>query len=347
MLESRERMAMEFVGYMCVGLVFFLFTPITLATISITRLQTLREFVPLFDTIVTTYPEIHRFWDGMMGSFILNLVMGLVPTIFGLIFRNCFALKSELWRQQFVQRWYFYFLIVFVLLVTAIGASLALVYLELAKNPASSFSLLAESLPGASQFYLKFFMFQWACEALQLTRHSILGKFLVYRVWHDQESSRELAGAEDQDYDGIGARSARLTLMFVIALVFCTVSPLVCPLAFLHFCLCRATYGYLLIFAEERKRDLGGVFWCTQMKQVQQGMFFYVCLMVGILYERADSYVPGLVAAGSFAVLVPCHLYFQQLAPETLPLEEAAASDTNRPQEARRGSYAQPELSGL
>lgn len=349
MQEKPERLVMEFTGHILVGMVFFLFTPLTLAIISITRLKTLRKYVPLFNMIVTKYPEIHAFWDGMVGSGILSLVMGFVPTIFSLIFKYFFCLKSELWRQQRVQRWYFYFLVIFVLLITAVGASLAMVYLELFEDPARIFKLLADSLPGASQFYLKFMMFQWAAETLQLARHVVLVKFLLYRMVHEEDRARLLSEPEDQDYQGIGARSARLTLMLVIALVFSTISPLVCPLAIVHFLLCRAVFSYLLIFAEGKKNDLGGVFWCTQMQHVQQGMFCYVALMVGVLLERAKTPIPGLIAAGTLVVMVPCYIYSRNLAWETLPFEEVEDCDTT-PQtttsQASRTSYEQPELRG-
>mmetsp|Transcript_44248 Transcript_44248/g.137241 ORF Transcript_44248/g.137241 Transcript_44248/m.137241 type:complete len:520 (+) Transcript_44248:182-1741(+) len=342
------RIGKEFAGYLCISGLFISFMPITIGIISITRLKTLQQLIPLFDMIVRRYPRMHAFWDGMMGSLIMNLAIGFVPTILVLIFRGFFVLKSEAWCQQRVQRWYFYFQVIFVLLFTAVGSSLALVYLELIEDPARIFLLLASSLPGASHFYLKYFMLQWAVESMILTRYMILLKFIVFRRAHGDVQARELSEPEDQDYEGIGARSARLTLLLVLALVFSTISPPICLLSLVHFGLCRLSYGYLLVFAESRKPDSGGAIWVAQLKHLQQGLFLFVAIMVGILLARAESTRPGLFAASSFGLLFGSHLRFRGINWELLPLEEAATWDLQRPTpEAPAGAYRQPELAGL
>merc|ERR1740138_683466 len=108
---------------------------------------------------------------------------------------------------------------------------------------------------------------------------------------HEPEEKRnkiahDLAEPEDQDYYGMGSRSARFTIMLVISIVFCTLSPLMLVLAFINFAFCRIAYGYLFNFAEIVKADLGGPFFVSQLKHIQQCLFIYITLMAGVLFYR-------------------------------------------------------------
>lgn len=42
-------------------------------------------------------------------------------------------------------------------------------------------------------------------------------------------------------------------------------------LGWLCFVVCRTVHGFLFVEVEQRKADLGGVFWVTSLEQVQQG----------------------------------------------------------------------------
>merc|ERR1719329_1149503 len=99
-----------------------------------------------------------------------------------------------------------------------------------------------------------------------LLRYVQWGKFKMFETLnrHEPEEARgkiahDLAEPEDQDYYGMGSRSARFTIMLVIAIVFCTLSPLMTVLALINSGLCRLFYGYLFNYAETVKSDLGGV----------------------------------------------------------------------------------------
>merc|ERR1719323_2372673 len=103
-------------------------------------------------------------------------------------------------------------------------------------------------------------VFNWGTLALNLTRYFNVFKFLTLSSVCREERARELAEPEDQDWYGFGGRSARFTESMVIGLLFCSLSPLIILLTLVNFAICRAVYGYLLVFAETRKSDLGGYF---------------------------------------------------------------------------------------
>merc|ERR1719387_2915054 len=116
--------------------------------------------------------------------------------------------------------------------------------------------MLANSLPQASHFYLNYAITQWVSHALDMVRWVQLLKYFFYRGRYSERRAVMYAEPEDQDYFGIGARSARWTLDLVVALVFCSVSPLINLLTLIGLFLCRVNHGYLSVFAETRKADL-------------------------------------------------------------------------------------------
>merc|ERR1719420_1665987 len=102
---------------------------------------------------------------------------------------------------------------------------------------------------------------------MNLLRYVPLSKFLGFRkIFDDEEDARAKAEPEDQDYYGLGSRSARFTINMVIGIVYSTLSPTVALLACMNFFCCRVFYGYLIPFAETKKPDLGGVFWVTKLE---------------------------------------------------------------------------------
>lgn len=333
------------VGSFLVVILFFCYLPIVIAITMVTSLETLRHIIPMFEYIVMKHPTMTSVWDGLVGSLVLMLVVSFVPTFMMLIIRSFFGLAAETWCQHRLQHWYFYFQILFVLLIFCIGNSLFSTYLKLVKNPTRFFSLLASNLPQAAHFYLNFFPLQWATHASGICRYVNLAKFYYYRRTYDEDTAHDLAEPEDQDYYGIGARSARFTLLFVIALVFCTVCPVICLLALVDFFVCRVSFGYLLVFAETRKADSGGQFWCTQLKHMQLGLFLYISLMVGILTEKAGAYGPGFIAAAAYVYMIDSCLRLEhQFRWARLPLEELVALQTDNTKVDASGCYMQPEL---
>merc|ERR1719387_1572132 len=162
--------------------------------------------------------------------------------------------------------------------------------------------------------------FQWVAVCMDLSRYAVLCKFFVTSKSYDQDVAIELAEPEDTDFYGIGGRQGRFALQLVVALVFSTLTPMILVVSVLDFALRRIVYGYLLVFAETRKPDLGGVAWVLTLEQVQQSLLIYWVLMVGVLAHRANSVGPVLLAAPSLFFGIYMYLRFtSSLKWETLP----------------------------
>eukprot|EP00415_Alexandrium_ostenfeldii_P004525 UN4525 len=204
---------------------------------------------------------------------------------------------------------------------------------------------MADSMPQATHFYLNFMTLEWVIHSMNLTRYINLAKYIVLRAVCDEWRARELSEPEDQDYYGFGSRSARWTLNLIIALVFCSLSPLIMLVSLVNFFLCRLIYGYLIVFAEVRKPDLGGQFFVRQLHHLQMGVLIYLTLMIGVLYRRASTKGPMFVAIGAFAYAV---YVFRRLILilqwEKLPFEAVVEDPTFKKRLTTCSSYMQPEL---
>jgi hypothetical protein len=271
-------------------------------------------------------------------------MISFLPTILLLIFRAFFTLKADVWAQSQLQTWYFIFQVVFVLCVTAISTNIQGVMTALVKDPFSVVSIMANSMPAATHFYMNYVVLQWGTHALNLVRYVMLGKFLIAQRLYEDEKAREMSEPEDQDYYGIGSRSARFTINMCIGIIYGTLSPPIPVLTYINFWLCRVIYGYLMPFAENKKEDLGGAFYVNSLHHLFVGNIIYVVLMSGVLYFRADSVVPAAIAAStmgliSFSMKKFRHKYVW----EKLPLHEAVIGG-EPPKGKDEGVYRQPAL---
>jgi hypothetical protein len=258
------------------------------------------------------------------------------------------------YAQHKLQIFYFWFQIVFVVLVSAIGPSVWMFTETLIKEPVGIFSLLSEALPYATHFYMNFLVLQWGGHCLNLTRYVQLSKIIALnKICDSEERARELSEPEDQDYFGLGGRNARFTINLVIGLVYGTLSPPITILAFVNFFVCRNVYGYLLNFAEMKKPDLGGVFWVSACHHLHVGLALYSVVMTGVLYGRSANSYPALISAPTLLyVFWKSHRYSAANHWESLAfpeLQEAAPqTSTSKSKQlsldAREPAYMQPEM---
>ena len=170
------------------------------------------------------------------------------------------------------QVWYNYFLVVYILLVTAVGSSIFTTGKHLLEHPFDAPGLLASNMPKSTHFYLNFIPMQMSAYSTSALRMAQVFKYLFFRCFYDTETAKEKSEPEDQDFTGIGSRSARAALQMSTVLTFCTLSPLISILGFMMFAVSRLIHGFLFE-VEDRKSDLGGVFWVSDLEEVQRGLF--------------------------------------------------------------------------
>lgn len=330
---EKSKIISSLLAYACAVMCYILFLPAVLLGTNLTELIDAGSFQHL--------------WDSFAPSLSLMLFLAFLPTVFLLIFRTFFTLKADVFAQHKLQIWYFFFMFFFVILVTAIGKSLVATFTKVARRPALALDLMADNMPHATHFYMDFMMLQWGEQAVNVLRHMNLLKFLVFRCFHDEDKAKELSEPEDQDYYGLGARSARFTINMLIGIIFSTLSPLIAILALVLFHLCRLFYGYLVVFAEIRKPDLGGVFFVTQLRHLLIGTGVYNLLMIGVLHGRAQTVFPAVLATPSLIYTMYCYRHFaRHFVWIDLPFEEFISHQAQMKRSDNGMRYIQDEFIG-
>jgi hypothetical protein len=321
--------AFTFLGYALTAVLYMLYMP---AVVGITQISTTINMGPF-----------QAMWQSVAPTVGLQFMVAFLPTFLILIFRFCFTLKDDAWAQQMLQNWYTLFQVVFVVLVTAIGHEMVTFMKTLFTDPMQMFPLLGEALPPATHFYMNYLVLQWLSHAMVLTRYIPLAKWFVFRNMYDDETARQMSEPEDQDYYGMGSRTTRLTINLFIGIIYGTLSPPINLLAFVEFLVCRVIYGYLVVFAECRKPDLGGVFWVTQLRHVFIGNLIYCIVMTGVLLGRAATSGPGAIAASSMVYVVYSMRKFEKrFSWEKLPFIELKEENSKVKRKPDCGEYVQP-----
>lgn len=320
LVEPETRMSWHFVGYLCVVCLFFAFIPIVTIISAFINLEALDD-IQFVHWILENSPIIEGIVEGMLASLAISITLGSLPGALMSIYENFFALRSSRSAQLYVQQSYFWFQVVFVLLITCLGASLWDSAQDIfAKGLFDILEDVGDKLPETSSFYMYYMILQTSLNVVQLTRYSVLVQFLALSLLLGDKDAKVFVEPGSQGFNGMGARNARLTFILVIGLVFCTITPLILVTTFVFFLVCRVVYGYLLVFAEELQVDLGGVLWVQQLKSFQQCIIFFVVTMAGFLFSRGPGSAPGVIAATSGVYAVWSHYKFRtDLLWETLP----------------------------
>lgn len=342
-------------GYVLFGVVALVYLPFVATIAGMADLNLLAGMVPFFMPL-TQNTVVTAMWDGLISSMALHLFMSFAPSIFVGVLCRFFRLRAESELQQFVQEIFFRFQVAFAFLVVLVVAALVPVYPQVIDSPVSVMSLLASEMPRAAHFFLNFMAFQTACHTHGLLRLVPLTKFVAFRRIFEEETAKSLAEPEDQDYYGIGCRAAQMSSGLVICLVLGGFCPMLMPVGFASFVVCRLVYGYLIPFAETQKPDSGGRIWVTQLKQVHQSLVVYVVVTTFVLAVRDESMWPAVIAASCLIFQYFSFTQFDQCFKwETLSMDKILEADINasgpvakldRPTDSGVVSYEQPELSG-
>eukprot|EP00421_Protoceratium_reticulatum_P040146 CAMPEP_0168444154 /NCGR_PEP_ID=MMETSP0228-20121227/44900_1 /TAXON_ID=133427 /ORGANISM="Protoceratium reticulatum, Strain CCCM 535 (=CCMP 1889)" /LENGTH=614 /DNA_ID=CAMNT_0008458583 /DNA_START=19 /DNA_END=1862 /DNA_ORIENTATION=- len=305
------------IGYLLVAGLYFAYLPCVIGLTNIAKIINLGPFQSL--------------WAGLAPTFGLQVMVAFLPTFLILIFQNFFTLRAAAWAQHKLQIWYFWFQVFFVILATAVGQNVIGFLNTLIDDPMSIFSVLAQTMPYATHFYMNFLVLQWMTHAMNLTRYVPLTKFKLAVQLYEEEDARKLSEPEDQDY------------YLAIGLVYGTLSPPINLLCFLNFAVCRLVYGYLFCFAEGKKPDLGGAFWNSQMLHLFVACIIYSVLMTGVLCQRAANYGPGIIAAPTIAYVAwSINKFKTAFSWEKLPFEELSTSVEVNMKD--KSVYFQPEM---
>jgi len=284
-------------------------------------------------------------WSSEAPSLGLTIMVDFLPTILMLIFRNCFSLYDKNQAQYKLSVWYWWLNVLYVVLVTALGTNFMSFATTLSEDPLRIFSLLADTMPSCTHYYMNYIGMQTYIHWMVLTRYVPLTKFKAYSRLYDEQEAKDMAEPEDQDYYGIGSRTARWSTMMCVGIVYGTLSPPVSLLTLFLMLNIRVIYGYMFCFAETKKSDLGGIFFVRALHNMYTSLHIYLILMLGVLFQRASNYGPVIVVFCAWAYVFHSQKKFYEYKWERLPYPQLLLGGkiTHKVEEVK-GNYVQAEL---
>eukprot|EP00927_Polykrikos_kofoidii_P020254 TRINITY_DN19557_c0_g1_i2.p1 TRINITY_DN19557_c0_g1~~TRINITY_DN19557_c0_g1_i2.p1 ORF type:complete len:813 (+),score=103.46 TRINITY_DN19557_c0_g1_i2:187-2625(+) len=330
--HPQREFLMSLVGYFLFSAIFLLYMPIVVG-ISLTAQS-------------TNLGPFQHIWEGVAPALALTLLVQILPWLLFSIGSYFFSLDDDAWAQVSLNHWYFWFQVTFVILVTAIGTSVGDFIFDVAHRPSMVARLFVETAPNVTHFYLNYLMSQCFAHAHALLRFPVLCRFISYKKEMRLDMARAAAEPECQASNGLGNRSARLSIAMMIAILFCSCCPVILLVTFVLVDICRVTYGYLMPFAETRKPDAGGVVFVQQLDHLFVAYFAYVILMTGVLFLRMETPIPAYIA-GSAAIWViwSWYRFGTTFSWKKLPFKMlTTAQRADRNHLVSQDTYVQPEM---
>jgi len=284
-------------------------------------------------------------WSAEAPSLGLTIMVDFLPTILMLIFTNCFSLYDKSAAQLKLSVWYWWMNVLYVVLVTALGTNFMQFADTLAHDPLKVFGLLADTMPNCTHYYMNYIGMQFYAHGMVLTRYVPCIKYRNKCRNYTEEEAKKMAEPEDQDYYGIGSRTCRWSTMMCIGIVYGTLSPPCSVLTMMLFAIIRTIYGYLFVYAETVKADLGGIFFVQALNNMFTSLHIYFVLMLGVYAQRSPNWGPVFLVTLGWAYVFYSQHKFLQYKWERLPYPELNAP-SKRTVRKLEGSYMQPELRG-
>jgi len=334
-----------FLGWCCIVLLFLAWIPLVHLLASVAVLETWEGVLPFLRSVHEKSPMLVGIMEGIVATGGLAILMGLLPSVWTTIIHTFFGPSSGAEVQRWLGKIDFTFRFIFVVLVVAIGQA-TLQSLQLIKqDPKSVLSLLANSMPLASHFYMGYVLVGGSAVVLELLRFMTL---VTYVTSGSMEAEDRRQKSEKETYVPMGPRYSLSVSIIVIGLIFCSLCPLMAWLACIYFCIGTAVYKTLYTSAEPRQPELGGVLWAQALDQLLLGLFTYVLVMISVLEAHGSGNgMQTLCVAPALLVVAASPFVLRRFYRwESLPFDRQAEIDAAVGDGTKRvntGAYTQEE----
>lgn len=220
--------------------------------------------------------------SGLLPSVALAILMSLVPVIM----RLCAKLSGEPSYSRielFTQNSYFAFQVIQVFLITTVTSSASAVIDQIRQNPTAVTSILANSLPKASNFYISYFIVQGLTIASGVISQ-VVG-FIIFNLLY-----KYLAGTPRALYNkwaNLSAISWGSTLpvytnITVIAITYAAIAPLMLGWATIGMSLFYFAWRYNVLFVTDTQIDTRGLIYPRALKQLFTGIYLSELCLIGL-----------------------------------------------------------------
>ncbi|KAK7519109.1 hypothetical protein IWZ03DRAFT_164761 [Phyllosticta citriasiana] len=261
---------------------------------------------------------------GLLPSVLLSALQALVPKVLRYLSRESGAVTQS-HAEVRTQKFFFAFSLIQIFLVTTFSSGATAVIGQLAREPSSAPTLLAENLPKASNFYISYLVLYGVAISSQ-TVFNVLGLFfevILPKVWPYSSPRDAFIAYTTLSSPGYGSECAKWTNLAVIAISYSCVAPLVLAFATVGFSFIYLAYRYNYFYVYNTSIDTKGVFYATALQQMTVGVYIAELCLIGLFSTRIQSDVTANGPLLLMIVLFISTVLYQYLMHQTLkPLTE-------------------------
>ncbi|KAG0345874.1 hypothetical protein BG004_002866 [Podila humilis] len=251
---------------------------------------------------------------------IQSLLQNVLPIVFVTIFL-AFAplIILEISKQELpvshsalegnVLRRYYHFLIFNVLFVFMIGTAILRSILSLIQQPTNVFTLLAESLPAGSTFFIFYIVFNTCTHSLELLQ--VWAQLIIHSIVTARKltpTPRALQRATTPWCFQYYYYYPQNILSMVITMIYSVISPLILFAGIAYFAFAMLVFKYQFAYCYIRKYENSGRFFRHVFQYTTDGLIIFQITMVGILWLK-EAIVGGFFVV----VLIAFTIYFKIL----------------------------------
>jgi hypothetical protein len=264
-----------------VALVIFWSIPVAVVGL-ISNITYLTEKVPFLGFINDIPEVILGIVTSVLPTVALAILMALLPIVLRMMARIA-GEPSQSNVELRVQSSYFLFQVVQVFLVTTMASGASAAVPKIINNPPSAASLLAESLPTASNFYIAFFILQGlAISSAQLVQIAGLVLYKVLGFLFDNTPRKMWRRWSSLSGLGWGTVFPVYTNLCVIAVTYSIIAPLVMGFAVVGLGLLYFAYRYNFLFVYNISIDTKGLVYPRALYQTLTGVYLAEICLIGL-----------------------------------------------------------------
>ncbi|KAF4973650.1 hypothetical protein FSARC_128 [Fusarium sarcochroum] len=276
--------------------------------------------------------------SGLLPSVALSILMSLVPVFMRICAKQagCVSLSQA---ELFTQNAYFVFQVLQVFLVQTLANSFVVSIATIVKDPSQVFTMLSQSIPTASNFYIAYFIVQGLTIATSVLTQvigcvifNLMYKFLtstprsMYNKWTTLSAL------------SWGSLMPVYTNIAVISIVYSVIAPLMLFWSTLGMGLFYLAYRYNILFVTETKIDTRGLIYPRALKQLFVGVYLAeICLVGMFIISKAPG--PAVLMAAFLVFTILFHIALAKaLNPLLYSLPRSLEVEEERIQSSQQGS---------
>jgi hypothetical protein len=265
-----------------VALIVFWSVPVAIVG-SISNIDSLTEKVPFLKFILKIPKPILGVITGFLPAVLMAVLMALLPIIIRLMAKlsgNPTHSEVELTTQSA----FFAFQVVQVFLVTTLGSAASASVEKILKDPASTTSLLASSIPKASNFYISYLLLQGLAISASILLQIVSLVVLKLLGWlFDKTPRKKWSRWMKLTSVGWGTLFPIYTNLLVIAITYSIIAPLVLLFATIGLSIFWIAFKYNMLYCYEPTVDTMGRIYPRAVLHLFTGVYLLEVCMIGLL----------------------------------------------------------------